>query len=117
MTTCRAVALREGWHAPGDEQEIDHPARDDLAGLTRPERGCFFHVMKVADIPQLRSRSVADKLQIVGELWDEIIRQPENVPIPEWHVRELEQDYAAYQAEPREGKPWAKVKARILRRK
>ena len=73
--------------------------------------------MKVADIPQLRSLSVADKLQLVGELWDEIIQQPEIVPIPEWHVRELEQDYAAYQAAPTEGKPWQKVKARILRRK
>jgi len=88
-----------------------------LPDLTRPERGRIFPVMKVADIPQLSSLSVADKLQLVGELWDEIIRRPENVPIPESHVRELEQDYAKYRAEPRGGKPWAKVKARILRRK
>ncbi len=73
--------------------------------------------MKVADIPQLNSLSVADKLIIVGELWDEIIRQPENIPIPEWHVSELEQDYAAYQANPTKGKSWERVKARILRRK
>ena len=88
-----------------------------MAGLTRPERGCIFHVMRVADIPQLRSLSVADKLQLVGELWDEIILQPENLPIPEWHVRELERDSAAYRTEPGEGRSWEEVKARILRRK
>jgi len=89
----------------------EHTAREKVTG------GRIFRAMKVSDIPQLNSLSVADKLQIVGELWDEIIRQPENVPIPEWHVSELERDYAAYQADPTGGKPWGRAKARILRRK
>ncbi len=101
VTACRAAALREGWRtALRMIKETINPSRYDLTDFTRLEGGCIPHAMKVADIPQLRSLSVADKLQLVGERWDKIIQQPENVPIPEWHVRELEQDYAAYQADP-----------------
>ena len=73
--------------------------------------------MKVADIPQIQSLSVGEKLLLVEELWAEIIRQPDHVPLPAWHVGELEQDFAAYQANPRAGAPWDEVKSRILRRK
>jgi putative addiction module component (TIGR02574 family) len=72
--------------------------------------------MKVADIPQIQSLSVGEKLRLVEELWAEIIRQPGHVPIPEWHVSELDHDFAAYQANPREGSPWDEVKDRVLRR-
>jgi len=73
--------------------------------------------MKAADIPQLQSLSVQEKLQLVEELWSEIISQPDKLAIPAWHVAELQKDYAAYQANSQEGRPWAEVKATLLRGK
>lgn len=73
--------------------------------------------MKAADIPQLQSLSVQEKLQLVEELWTEIIRQPDKLTIPAWHVAELQKDYVAYQANAQEGKTWAVVQERLLRDK
>ena len=73
--------------------------------------------MKIADIPQLREATLAAKLELVEELWAEITAQSDALPLPEWHLRELDQSLAEYQANPREGSPWPEVKARILNRK
>ena len=45
--------------------------------------------MKLADFPQIHGLPVSAKLEIVGELWDEIARDPGALPIPEWHIAEL----------------------------
>jgi len=73
--------------------------------------------MKIADIPNLREAPLASKLELVEELWAEISAKSDSLPLPEWHVRELNQSLADYQANPREGSPWPEVKARILDRK
>jgi putative addiction module component (TIGR02574 family) len=73
--------------------------------------------MKLADIPQLRDLSVEEKLKLVEELWADIAAQTDKLPIPEWHVREIQESEAAYKANPHDGSPWAEVKARILDRK
>ncbi|MDI1320250.1 MAG: addiction module protein [bacterium] len=73
--------------------------------------------MKIADIPQLRDAPLASKLELVEELWAEITAKSDSLPLPEWHVRELDRSLAEYQANPREGSPWPEVKTRILNRK
>jgi putative addiction module component (TIGR02574 family) len=73
--------------------------------------------MKIADIPQLRDLPIADKLLLVEELWAEITAKSDSLPLPDWHVRELDQSLADYQANPREGSPWPEARARILGRK
>ena len=73
--------------------------------------------MKIADIPQLRDAPLAAKLELVEELWAEIVAKADSLPLPEWHVRELDRSLAEYQANPHEGSPWSEVKARILNRK
>lgn len=73
--------------------------------------------MKAAEIPQIRSLSITEKIALIEDLWSEVLRQPNRVPIPDWHVSELEKDFPAYRANPTEGAPWEEVKQRILRRK
>jgi putative addiction module component (TIGR02574 family) len=73
--------------------------------------------MKIADIPELRNASLANKLELVEELWAEIVAQSDSLPLPDWHVRELDQSLADYQAKPQEGSPWPEVRARILGRR
>ncbi len=56
--------------------------------------------VKIADIPQLRDLPVAEKLLLVEELWSEIASRSDSLPVPDWHVRELDQTLAEYEANP-----------------
>jgi hypothetical protein len=64
VAACRAAASREGWHTAllRTIQKPLNTLRCDLADLTRLKWRCISHALKVADIPQLRSLPVADKL-------------------------------------------------------
>jgi putative addiction module component (TIGR02574 family) len=35
-----------------------------------------------------------ERVQLLGEAWDAVAANPENVPVPEWHVGELERRLA-----------------------
>ena len=73
--------------------------------------------MKIDDIPALREASIESKLELVEELWAEITAKSNTVPLPEWHVRELDRSWAEYQANPEEGSTWEEARARILGRR
>jgi putative addiction module component (TIGR02574 family) len=73
--------------------------------------------MKIADLPQVVSLSIEEKISLVEELWDQIARAGEAVPLPEWHKQALEHSLAEYRKNPREGSTWAEARARILSRK
>jgi putative addiction module component (TIGR02574 family) len=70
--------------------------------------------MKLADIPELRDASVSAKLELVEELWAEITAKSATLPLPDWHVREIDRGLAEYEANPREGKPWPEIRDRLL---
>ena len=70
--------------------------------------------MKVADIPALRDAPLAAKLEIVEELWAEITKKSDSVPLPDWHLREIDQSLAEYEQNPREGRPWTEIRDRLL---
>ena len=73
--------------------------------------------MKLADIPELRDSSVTAKLELVEELWAAITAKSDSLPLPEWHVRALDQSLVDYEANPNEGSPWPEARARILARR
>jgi putative addiction module component (TIGR02574 family) len=72
--------------------------------------------MSIADIPQLRQLSRSEKILLVQQLWDEIAAESDDFPLQPWHEQALAEAQAEYQANPREGAPWAEVKARLQRR-
>jgi putative addiction module component (TIGR02574 family) len=43
----------------------------------------------------LENMSVAEKLALMERLWDDLSRQPENVPSPQWHGDVLAERIAA----------------------
>lgn len=51
-----------------------------------------------------------ERIELLGEAWDAIAASPEDVPIPEWHVQELERRLA--DADPRL-LPWEEVRDRL----
>ena len=72
--------------------------------------------MNAALATEISRLTLAEKLQLVEELWDDIAASEDALPIPDWHKQILNEDEARYQANPNEGLPWPEVKARLLRK-
>ena len=51
-----------------------------------------------------------ERIALLGEAWDSIAASPADVPIPDWHVEELERRLAT--ADPR-FVPWEEVRTRL----
>lgn len=60
--------------------------------------------------------SPAEKLQLVQDLWDDIAATPEDIPVHDWQIAELERRRANLQKHPASGLDWNEVKRRIRSR-
>jgi len=49
---------------------------------------------------ELHSLPIADKLQLVERLWDDIAASSEPMPLPEWHKEEARRRAAELEANP-----------------
>jgi putative addiction module component (TIGR02574 family) len=67
----------------------------------------------VVDIEQL---SVAERIQLVEDLWDSLVVNPDDVPVTQTQRDELERRLQAHHDNPGEGSSWQQVKAGIKRR-
>ena len=65
-------------------------------------------------IPQLKTLSADEKLILVGELWEELAKDPAGFPPREDHVRLLRERLEEYRKNPVNLDSWETVKARIL---
>jgi len=73
--------------------------------------------MNPALVEEIGRLTSAEKLQLVEELWDSLAADTDELSIPEWHKRVLNEAQAAYDANPDAGSPWPEVKARLTDRK
>ncbi|HEX4610650.1 MAG TPA: addiction module protein [Urbifossiella sp.] len=64
----------------------------------------------------LTSLSPADRLALLGELWDSLTPDPTNIPLTDAQKADLDRRLAALDADPSAGSPWEEVKARLLGR-
>ena len=69
--------------------------------------------MARADILKL---SLAERIQLVEDIWDSIFECPEAVPLTEELKVELEKRLEAYHQNPQVGSPWTVVRERIRNR-
>ena len=58
--------------------------------------------------------SVAERIQLVEDVWDSIAAEPEELPLTEEERQEMDRRLADVDANPGVGRPWAEVKARLL---
>ena len=65
---------------------------------------------KQALLSEILRLPLEERIELLGEVWDTIAATPEDVPIPEWHVRELEQRLSDPSPE---YVPWEEVRARL----
>lgn len=69
--------------------------------------------MTLSDFPQIAALSSAEKLQLIGELWDDVASNPKDVPVPEWIKEELDRRKAKFEANPESGLTWEEVSANV----
>lgn len=60
--------------------------------------------------------SPAEKLQLIEDLWDDLTKTPEDVPVHAWQVEEIERREANLTANPASALTWDQVKERARSR-
>lgn len=60
--------------------------------------------------------NIAERIELIGAIWDSLAESGEELPLPEWHRPEIERRRAAAEADPGAGIPWEVVKARLANR-
>ena len=71
--------------------------------------------MIAEQIPQIKTLSPAQKLQLAAELWDELLEHGEELPEPDWLIEELDRRLRHYRQNPELGRPWPEVRDSIRR--
>ena len=66
---------------------------------------------------ELQSLSVADRLQLLEEIWDSLVETPDAIPVTDAQRKELARRRRAHARNPSAGKPWGQIRARLRRRK
>jgi len=73
--------------------------------------------MIVEKIPEIGKLDPADKLQLVGELWNQLAEQSDTLEVDETIVAELDRRMEEYSKDPSQVTSWEEAKMRILRSK
>ena len=63
------------------------------------------------------SLSIAQRIELVADIWDSIAEVPEAVALTDAQKAELDRRLDAYHQDPTAGSPWPVVRDRIARRK
>ena len=64
---------------------------------------------------ELQKLPVADRLELVEELWDSIARDADQLTLTPAQMEELDRRFADYEKNPGEGVSWEEVRDRIRR--
>jgi putative addiction module component (TIGR02574 family) len=70
--------------------------------------------MKPVRLSDVLELPVAERLELVGDIWDSIAQVPEKLELTAAQRLELDRRLDAYRRDPNAGSPWSEVKARIL---
>ena len=51
-----------------------------------------------------------EKLDYIQSLWDRVAANPEGVPVPDWHLKLIEERLRASGQQAGSGRPWSEVR-------
>jgi putative addiction module component (TIGR02574 family) len=68
---------------------------------------------RLGDFEQL---SLAERIQLVQDIWDSIVVTPDQLPVTEAQRQELDRRLDAYRQDPQGGISWQEIKAKVMRR-
>ncbi len=60
--------------------------------------------------------SIAERIQLVGDIWDSIAEESENLSLTQSERDELDRRLADYRRNPHQGSSWDRVRERIKNR-
>lgn len=69
--------------------------------------------MSVVDLREILKLSLAERLQLVEDIWDSIASSPEDLPVTEAQRQELDRRLAEYRANPAAGRTWEEIRASL----
>ena len=72
--------------------------------------------MILETIPDVKSLTAAEKLLLVGELWDALAAHPTEVPVSREQMAELDRRMEAYRRDPIHVISWEEIQQRLLGR-
>jgi len=64
----------------------------------------------------LDQMTTTEKLRAMEELWEDLARNPADIPVPDWHREVLEQRQASAASGDARFHPWGDVKQRLRNR-
>lgn len=70
-------------------------------------------IPKAQDIAQL---SVAERLDLMDRIWDSLAPKADSLPLPEWHLAEIDRRLAAFAEDGDRGRPVDEVFAELKQR-
>jgi putative addiction module component (TIGR02574 family) len=70
--------------------------------------------MATFPLSEILKLSIAERIQLVEDIWDSIAAEPESVPLTPEQADELDRLLTDAEANPGVGISWAEVKARLL---
>jgi putative addiction module component (TIGR02574 family) len=70
--------------------------------------------MATNPLPDILRLSVAERIQLVEDIWDSIAAEGEAPPLSDEQQAELDRRLADAEANPGVGTPWSEVKSRLL---
>jgi putative addiction module component (TIGR02574 family) len=69
--------------------------------------------MKSLSASEILQMGIAERIQLVEDIWDSIAAVPDAIPLTDAQREELDRRIAAYHANPQLGSPWDEVKKRL----
>jgi putative addiction module component (TIGR02574 family) len=64
-------------------------------------------------LEEVKNLSPSDRLALAVELWDQVTAHPDDIPLTQTQIEELERRHAAYLSQPENVVTWDEVKANI----
>ncbi|MGH7474972.1 MAG: addiction module protein [Longimicrobiales bacterium] len=72
--------------------------------------------MSSVPIEELLKLSVAERIQLVEDLWDSIAADPEGLPLTEAQKAGLDRRLEEHRADPKSAVPWEEVRERLYKK-
>jgi putative addiction module component (TIGR02574 family) len=72
-------------------------------------------VWREAMVVSLMQLNLAERIQLVEDLWDAIAAAPQAAPVTDAQKAELDRRLTSYQVRPADDRSWAEIKATLLR--
>ena len=63
--------------------------------------------------PGFDDLTVDEQIDYVQELWNRIAARPEDVPVPDWHKKVIDERLREHRDDPSDVRSWSEVRERI----